>query len=242
MNVESIMAAIAFLQKAQNANALKDMTTVQKMMMKSVTETLSDQAHNILCDERGKERTNEAVIGHILDEAVLAVPIRDCHEKIDETSTNVQETSTSTSGNTNNATSKGGTAVSEEAQGLKSDKISKKNEDVTLSETTTSTSKDSRKSPELIDILNDIQNVRIPIAEVSVETSTDTTSPTKRASNRAKIAKEKEETLRMYEESSKKCEAKIDAIIGELDGTAKSTTTDTNTGSSTDTVWIRTKK
>jgi len=40
----------------------------------------------------------------------------------------------------------------------------------------------------------------------------------------------------MYEESSKTCDAEIDAITGELDETVKSTTTDTNT------VWIRTKK
>jgi len=33
----------------------------------------------------------------------------------------------------------------------------------------------------------------------------------------------------------------IDAIIGELDGTATSTLIDTNSGTSTETVWIRTK-
>jgi len=80
MNTESIMTAIAFVQKVENANALKDITTVQKMMTRNVTKTLSDQAHNILCNDRGEERTNEAVIGHILDEAVLTVHIRDFNE------------------------------------------------------------------------------------------------------------------------------------------------------------------
>jgi len=137
--------------------------------------------------------------------------------------------------------SKENNAASKEAQGLKSDKISKKDEDVTSSKKTTSINKDVAKGPELIDILNDIQNVRIPIAEVPVDTSTDNTSPNKRASNRAKLAKEKEETLRMYVERSKKCDAEVDAIIDELDGAAKTNITDTNTGSLTDTVWIQTK-
>lgn len=73
------------------------------------------------------------------------------------------------------------------------------------------------------------------------EICTDSTSPTKRASSLAKIAKEKEETLRMYEESSKKCDEIVDAILGKFDGTEKSTTMDASAVTSTGTVWIRTK-
>jgi hypothetical protein len=42
---------------------------------------------------------------------------------------------------------------------------------------------------------------------VRIPTDSDTTSPTKRASKRAKSAREKEETLRLYEENSKKFDA-----------------------------------
>jgi len=96
-----------------------------------------------------------------------------------------------TSANTKSATSKGSAAVSEEAPGLKSDRISKKNDNVPLSTKNISTNKEVSKSPDLIDILNNIQNIRVPIAEVPVEISSDNTSPTKRASNRVKIAKKK---------------------------------------------------
>lgn len=45
MYTESIIATIVFLQKAHNANALKPMTTTQKMKMRSVSETLFDTAY-----------------------------------------------------------------------------------------------------------------------------------------------------------------------------------------------------
>ena len=92
MTHEKIMAAIAFLQKAQNANAIKDMTIGDKRMLRSVTETISDTAHNIILDEtRGKEKTTEGVVSDILDEVVLTVSINDgCEEEaVSKEDTNV---------------------------------------------------------------------------------------------------------------------------------------------------------
>jgi len=84
MTSESIMAAIAFLQRAQNANAIKGMTTKEKKMMRSVTETLSDQAHEILLDECQKNASTEALVGKILDETVLSITMKDYYEKSDK--------------------------------------------------------------------------------------------------------------------------------------------------------------
>jgi len=50
------MAAIAFLQRAQDAYKLKEMTTSQQMMMRSVTAILTDTAHEIILEERQKNR------------------------------------------------------------------------------------------------------------------------------------------------------------------------------------------
>jgi len=90
------------------------MTTVQKVIIRSVTETLSDQAHNIICDERGKDKTTEAAVGEILDEAVLTVHIRDSHERNNEKSPDVIPKDGMTIEKN---------AGTEEAQGLKSNTI-----------------------------------------------------------------------------------------------------------------------
>jgi len=158
------MAAIAFLQQAQKANAIKNMTTVQQVLIRSVTEILSDQAHSIICDERGKEETTEAAVGEILDEEVFTEHIRDFHERNDESNANV---------NLKDAKVINKPSASEEVQGLKSNTISKRVEEISSCAKTTSTNKDADKGPALRDILNDIQNVQIPIVEETVESSID---------------------------------------------------------------------
>ena len=225
MSSESIMAALAFLQKAQNANALKEMTTAQKMMIRSVTETLSDQAHEILLDERGKNKTAEAVVSEVLDEAVLSVNIRGYAERREEENKN-RDGKTDTDAVTSLS---------------KSDKISSDKDDTSLNKKETSISIIDAKGPTLTEILNDLNNVRMPPADRNEEIRIDNTSPNKRASERVKIAKDKEDTLRMHEEDSKECDALVNAIINNLDRVEDPPVTLTSTATSTETVWIRTK-
>jgi len=52
--------------------------------MRTVTETLSDQAHSILLDECAKDTTTEALVGKILDETVLSITMEDYFEKREE--------------------------------------------------------------------------------------------------------------------------------------------------------------
>lgn len=97
------------------------------------------------------------------------------------------------------------------------------------------------KGPALADILYDLQNVRLPSSDESIEDIGDTTSSSKRASARAKLAKEKEETLRLYEENSKACDEVMNAMLRDLDEVDKSKVSSSEMATSTETVWIRTK-
>lgn len=92
MTTDKIMAAIAFLQKAQIANAIKGMTTNEKKLVRSVTETLSDQAHQIILEECEKNATTEALVGKILDETVLSITMEDYYEQRDKEKTNKRDT------------------------------------------------------------------------------------------------------------------------------------------------------
>ena len=229
------MAAIAFLQKAQNANALKDMTTGQKRMLRSVTETISDTAHNIILDEsRGKEKTTQAVVGDILDEAVLTVSIRDLNEECEENAVSKEDTSVVIKPS----------RIKDSTNTMKEDRAG---EHMEHSDTavrkhgTASTNDDTKKSPSLTDILNDLNNFKAPATELTDERKSESTSPTKRTSARSKLAKEKEETLRMYEESSKKCDDVVDALIDNLEEASAPKSSSTDMATSTETVWIRTK-
>jgi len=97
------------------------------------------------------------------------------------------------------------------------------------------------KSPALTDILNDLQNVREPIDDGTIEDTIDTTSPNKRASARAKAVKEREEMLRLYEENSKACDEVMNELLKDIDKVDKSKATSNDMATSTETVWIRTK-
>ena len=235
MTHESIMAAIAFLQKAQNANAIKDMTISEKRMLRSVTETISDTTHNIILDEtKGKDKTNEGVISDILDEAVLTVSIRASNEECEE-----------------NAASKEDTSVVIKPSRMKDStdtiKEQRVREHMEHSETgvekraTAGTNDENKKSQSLTDILNDLNNFKAPATELTDERKSESTSPAKRASNRKKREKEKEETLKMYEESGKESDDAIKAMIANLDKPCAPKCTSTDMGTSTETVWIRTK-
>ena len=235
MTTESIMAAIAFLQKAQNANALKEMTTGQKMMLRSVTETISDTANDILLEEgRGKEKTLEGVVGDILDAAVLTVSIRDINEKCEDTTVSKEGTSVvinpskiKTSMNTIKEVLSGESEIT--------------NVTTVRRPETASTSSDTSKSPSLTEILDDLNNFKAPPTDLIDERKSDSTSPTKRTSARGKLAKEKEETLRMYEESSKRCDEVVDAIINNLEEASAPKSSVNEMATPTETVWIRTK-
>jgi len=60
------------------------MTTGKHMMMRSVTETLSDTAHEVIIVEREKNKSIEVDIVSVLESAVLTASIQEMREKIGE--------------------------------------------------------------------------------------------------------------------------------------------------------------
>ena len=106
---------------------------------------------------------------------------------------------------------------------------------------TACTNDENKKSQSLTDILNDLNNFKAPATELTDERKSESTSPAKRASNRKKLEKEKEETLKMYEESCKKSDDVVDALIENLEEASAPKSSSTDMATSTETVWIRTK-
>jgi len=184
------MAALAFLQKAQDANKLKEMSKSQQMLMRSVTKTLADNANEAILDERQKNRSVEVDVGLVIENAVLSIGMQDIQEKmaeekqkkkrIDKCSNNSLLSSTEENVSRTVNAVQGSAVIPELVESVVNSGEIIENEIKKVMSDKTSTSSVTSSAQTLTEILNDIQNVSAPNDIEQAIISNDTTKSTKK--------------------------------------------------------------